>query len=299
MSIPIQLVTGFLGSGKSTFLSYYLENNRSKGKIAIIQNEFSPLGIDGKKLLQTNDYEVLEINNGSVFCVCLLGSFIDSLSAFTEQVKPDLLVMESSGLSDTIGVGQVFQSEKLKGKVFLDHVWCVVDAQNYRRVPSLRLRFQHQIRSADTVIVNKTDLLKENINSIVSEIKKINPFSRVVAAQFGKVDLGNVRKALNIFPDSDKKPLCRPDIESVVIRSSREIQKEALEEFLKIHCSKSIRCKGFIKLKSSNFAFIQGVFEDIRIEKTEPFMGPTEFILIGNFNKKENLQILFEEYCKR
>ena len=231
MSIPIHLITGFLGSGKSSFLKHFLENSDGKGKTAIIQNEFSPVGIDGRKLLQTGDYEMLEINNGSVFCVCLLGSFIDSLSVFIENVKPDILLMEASGLSDTIGVGQVFQADKLKGKVYLEHVWCLVDAQNFNRIPSLHARLEHQLRSADTVIVNKTDLVSDGAASVISAVRQINPFARCLTAQYGKIDLTDTKKALNFFPLGKEIPLGRPDIESVVVRSSLEIEQENLQVF--------------------------------------------------------------------
>lgn len=299
MSIPIHLITGFLGSGKSSFLKHFLENSDKKGKIAIIQNEFSPIGIDGRKLLQTDDYKILEINNGSVFCVCLLGSFIDSLSSFIENAKPDILLMEASGLSDTIGVGQVFQAEKLKGKVFLEHVWCLVDAQNYDRIPALHVRFEHQLRSSDTILVNKTDLVEDDAASVISTVKKINPFARVLTTQYGRINFSNLNKAINLFPASNEKPLARPDIQSIVIRNSLEIKRENLKTFLEINKANCIRCKGYIKLKNNNFAFVQGVFDKINIENIPDFLGPTEFVMIGIFDEKQNLQIIFDEYCRK
>ena len=115
MSIPLRLITGFLGSGKSTFLMNYLDAFSSSRKIAVIQNEFSSASIDGQLIRQNNGvYKMLEINNGSVFCVCLLGSFIDSLAAFIEDNNPDEIIMEASGMSDPISIGQIFQSIKLK-----------------------------------------------------------------------------------------------------------------------------------------------------------------------------------------
>ena len=299
MSIPLHLVTGFLGSGKTSFLNHYLQNFKGEGRIAIIQNEFSPVNVDGRKLQQTTDYEVLEINNGSVFCVCLLGSFIDSLSAFVEKNRPDALIMEASGLSDPIGVGQIFQSEKLKGKVYLEHVWCLIDAQNFDRIPALKLRFDHQIRSADTVIVNKIDLAGDKTEMVVSQVKKTNPFARVLVGKYGEVDLGNFKKALNLFPVSHEESLGRPDIESVVIRSSREIKREMLQQFLKNIQKECIRCKGFVKLSDGKPVFLQGVFSEIKLEEVSAFSGPTEFVLIGNFEPQRNLQVIFDEYARK
>lgn len=299
MSIPLHLVTGFLGSGKTSFLNHFLKNYKGEGKIAVIQNEFSPINVDGRQLRESTNYQVLEINNGSVFCVCLLGSFIDSLSAFIDENQPDALIMEASGLSDPIGVGQTFQAEKLKGKVFLDHVWCLVDAQNFDRIPALKLRFDHQLRTADSIIINKIDLAGNKTEWVVSQVKNVNPFARILTGEYGAVELANPKKALNLFPFEKEESLGRPDIISVVIRSNREIKQEKLLEFFKNLGKVCIRCKGFVKLSGGKTVFLQGVFNDLKMEEVETFSGPTEFVLIGNFDRNENLQITFDEYARK
>ena len=74
MIIPFYLITGFLGSGKTTLLKYLLNHVGSRYRIAVIQNEFAPTGMDGMELKRESpDFKLLEINNGSVFCVCQLG----------------------------------------------------------------------------------------------------------------------------------------------------------------------------------------------------------------------------------
>ena len=299
MSIPLHLVTGFLGSGKSSFLKHFLENASGESNIAIIQNEFSPVNVDGRKLQQTANYEVLEINNGSVFCVCLLGSFIDSLAAFVEKNQPDVLIMEASGLSDPIGVGQVFQSKKLKGKVYLEHVWCLVDAQNFDRIPSLNLRLEHQLRSADSIIINKIDMVGESTEKVISKVKQVNPFAQILQGKYGNVELTSAKKALNLFPAANEESLGRPNIGSVVIRSGREIKYDLLQQFLDKIKNTCVRCKGFVKLSGGKFVFVQGVFNDYTMEEVLSFSGPSELVLIGNFMAQENLQVVFDEYCRK
>ena len=122
MSIPLNLINGFLGSGKTTFLLHYLDTFAKGRKIGVIQNEFSPAGIDGELITQQGKaYQLLEVNNGSVFCVCLLGGFINSLSSFIDDYAPDEIIMEASGMSDPVSIGQIFQSPILKNKVFLGY----------------------------------------------------------------------------------------------------------------------------------------------------------------------------------
>ena len=84
--IPFYLVTGFLGSGKTTLIKQFIERYADSKKIAIIQNEYAEVNIDSRELKLTGkSFELLEMNNGSVFCVCLLGSFIHSLADFIHQ----------------------------------------------------------------------------------------------------------------------------------------------------------------------------------------------------------------------
>ncbi|TDN95903.1 CobW family GTP-binding protein [Sunxiuqinia elliptica] len=295
MSIPLHLVTGFLGSGKTSFLKHFLKSFEGKGKIAVIQNEFSEVNVDGAELRETASYDLLEINNGSVFCVCLLGSFIDSLADFIKEKQPDLILMEASGLSDPIGVGQIFQAQKLRGTVFLEHVWCLVDACNYNRIPALKLRMNHQLRTADTIIVNKVDLAKLKLDEVITQVQEINPFARLLQGEYGKVSLDGLKKALSFYPAEDKG-LGRPDIASGVIRSSREISLVRLKQFLQKMKKDCIRTKGFVKIEGGKMVFVQGVFDEFRIEEHRHFVGPAELVMIGNFDRTKNLQIVFDEY---
>jgi G3E family GTPase len=93
--IPFFLVTGFLGSGKTTFLKSALEKLPKK-KVAIIQNEFAPASIDGTELKrQDGNYKTLEINNGSVFCVCLSKKTI-RMKGFAKLTNNQCMAIQSS-----------------------------------------------------------------------------------------------------------------------------------------------------------------------------------------------------------
>src|SRR6056297_2750368 len=127
IKIPFFLITGFLGSGKTTLLKQVLNKHADNSKIAIIQNEFAPASIDGTDLKHTGKhFEILEINKGSVFCVCLLSDFINSLSCFVDEHQPDAVFLEASGLADPIAIIELLQSPKLRNKLYLAHSWCII-----------------------------------------------------------------------------------------------------------------------------------------------------------------------------
>ena len=118
--IPFHIVSGFLGSGKTTFLKRIIENYAGSMKVGIIQNEFSPANIDGVDLKDTNkEFSLLEINNGSVFCVCLLTDFARSLEKFIDEIHPEIVVMEASGLSDPTSISEILSSGSLGKKMHL------------------------------------------------------------------------------------------------------------------------------------------------------------------------------------
>ncbi len=300
MSIPLHLITGFLGSGKTTFLKNYLATFAGQRKIGVIQNEFSDSNIDGQELRQSSlGFELLEVNNGSVFCVCLLGSFVESLAAFVDQHQPDELIMEASGMSDPLSVGQIFQSSALKSRVYLDRVWCLVDARNFWKIAGLQTRVVHQIRIADSIIVNKTDLAENSMNDVILQVKKLNPFAGILPTRFANVDFKTSKKVMKFFPANEQAENGRPNLESVVIKTSRLISSENLECFLKICISGCIRSKGYINMLSGEKLFLQGSFDDYSLVTADYFQAPTEIVLIGNFQEKENLQKMFENLCER
>jgi G3E family GTPase len=297
-SIPMQLITGFLGSGKTTFLKYYLDQYAGSRKIGIIQNEFSDTNIDGIELKQRNSgFEILEVNNGSVFCVCLLGSFVESLARFIEEVQPDEILLEASGMSDPLSIGQILQSPKLKGKVFLDRVWCLVDAVNFDKITRLQTRVNHQVRIADTVVVNKIDLAENTTEALTQAVKKLNPFAEIQFTSFARVVFKSGKPTLKFIPPGEKAENTRPDLESQVVKSSLLILPEKLDEFLKLIQEECIRCKGYINLTTGKKIFVQGSFERFTLQEVANFSAPTEFVIIGIFRTETSFQKLFDYYC--
>jgi len=298
MSIPLHTVNGFLGSGKTTFLLHYL-NLRAQGrKIGVIQNEFSPAGIDGELITrQGKAYQLLEINNGSVFCVCLMGSFIRSLSSFIDDYSPDEIIMEASGMSDPISIGQIFQSASLRNKIFLGYSWTIVDALNFNKVKAIRSRLEHQIRIADTVIVNKCDLAENEFESVIEAVNTINPFARIEGSSYASIDIYNQKNPFKFFPAEQSTESCRPDLQSIVIKTNRMITSENLNEFINSVKFDFIRFKGFVNIAKDQKVIVQGIFDDYSVFNVEWFAGSTELVGIGQLGESQNYTDKYENYC--
>jgi G3E family GTPase len=279
--IPFHIVSGFLGSGKTTLLKRIIEKYSDETKIGIIQNEFAPANIDGVELKKSGDnFDLLEINNGSVFCVCLLGDFVRSLEKFIDEHQPDILVIECSGLSDTTSIAEMISAGKLAEKIYLASNWCIVDAQNFSKVGLMKQRVTHQLRMADVVVINKTDLIENGTEIIRKEIKQINPFAEIRESAYCNIDfeLGNI--TLNKFYFDNEKPMARPNVHSMVIKSGRKLSREALEGFLKEWAPKAYRIKGFVNLKSGKTVAVQCTFGSVEMFEVEHSFHPTELVAI-------------------
>jgi len=281
--IPFHIISGFLGSGKTTFLKRIIEKYASETKIGIIQNEFAPANIDGAELKKSDkDFNLLEINNGSVFCVCLLGDFVRSLEKFIDEYQPEVLIIEASGLSDTTSIAEVISAGSLAGKIYLASNWCVVDAQNFAKVGLMKQRVFNQLRMADVVVINKTDLLEAGTEPVRAEIKKANPFAEIRETTFCDIDFELGNSAINKFYFGEIKSLPRPSVNSMVIKSGRKLSRISLELFLNDWAPKAYRIKGFVNLKEGKTAAVQCTFNIVEIVEIENDFHPTELIAISD-----------------
>ncbi len=287
--IPFHIVSGFLGSGKTTFLKRIIEKYSGQAKLGIIQNEFAPANVDGAELRKSgNNFELLEINNGSVFCVCLLGDFVRSLEKFIDEHQPEVLVIEASGLSDTTSIAEVLSAGALAEKLYLASNWCIVDAPNFAKIGLMKERVTHQLRMADIVLINKIDLAENNTTSVQEEIKKTNPFAEIYLTTFCDIgfELGN--KAADKFYFGGTKAMPRPNINSMVIKSGRKLSREALEKFLSRWAPEAYRIKGFVNLKEGKSVAVQCTFNMMEIKDVEEKFAPTELVALSDkFNLRE------------
>jgi G3E family GTPase len=281
--IPFHIISGFLGSGKTTFLKRIIEKYASETKIGIIQNEFAPANIDGAELKKSGkDFNLLEINNGSVFCVCLLGNFVRLLDKFIDDNKPEILIIEASGLSDTTSIAEVISDSSLAEKIYLASNWCIVDAQNFAKVGLMKQRVFHQLRMADVAVINKTDLIETGIESIRTEIKKSNPFAQIRETTFCNIDFELGNSAINKFYFGELKTMSRPNVNSMVIKSGRKMSRNSLETFLNEWAPKAYRIKGFVNLREGKTAAIQCTFSSVEISEIANDFHPTELIAISD-----------------
>jgi G3E family GTPase len=181
--IPVTVISGFLGAGKTTLVNQLLDSHRAE-RIGVIVNEFGEVGIDGG-LIVADEEVLIEISNGCVCCTVRadLVAGVKELLARTD-VALDRLIVETSGLADPAPVLQTFLADPdLRMQVELESVVTVVDAWHFTRQLTDDI-VREQVAFADVVVINKTDLVSEAVLTGLNErVRELNPTAWIVAAQ--------------------------------------------------------------------------------------------------------------------
>jgi len=185
--IPLTVVGGFLGAGKTTLLNHVLSASRRRA--AVLVNDFGPIDIDAGLIAQRAD-EVIRLANGCV-CCSMAGGLDDALArVLALDPPPEWIVIEASGVSDPSRIAQVGMCDPL---LQLEGVVVLVDAANVRALaddPLLSDTVARQLRAADLLVLNKTDLVTpEDLGRVREWLRGMTQGAAMVDTREGRVDL--------------------------------------------------------------------------------------------------------------
>lgn len=167
---PLIILTGFLGSGKTSFLQHFIEYQTQRHRfVAVIQNEIGEIGLDAKLL----DYTVTEIDEGCV-CCSLAGNLKRAVQGILSNFHPDTIVLEMSGLANPLNLLE--DMSELGEVVRFDTTVTFVDALNLESTLSDYRIAVDQITAADILVLNKLDLVRDSQKEAVRcRVREINP----------------------------------------------------------------------------------------------------------------------------
>jgi G3E family GTPase len=241
--------------------------------------------VDGEELRRTGkSFHLLEINRGSVFCVCLLSDFVNSLVALVERHHPHIILLEATGLADPIAIGELLNAEELSSRVHLLHVCCIIDAVNFLKMKDYMIRILNQVRVADHVIINKCDLNTHAMAQIESAVRDINPFAHISQTSYCQVPLDKdflFQMPAWSFQAVSPQSCGRLDIGSAVVRTLKKIKRDYLVSFLEENKTQFIRLKGFVVLTDGSTVAVQSSFGQTAVYEIENYSGATELIAMG------------------
>ncbi len=177
--IPITLITGFLGAGKSTLINRIISEHKGM-KFGLIVNEFGDVKLESQ-IIKTSGEDIVELSNGCMCCVVRsdLVNAVDSLIKASPDI--DYIIVEASGLSDPAPIAQTFMMQDLEKRIRLDSILCVIDSLNFEKNSENYNITASQIKFSDIMILSKVDLVpKEKVEAIEALIKQLVPESTIL-----------------------------------------------------------------------------------------------------------------------
>ena len=197
MKTKIDIISGFLGAGKTTFIKKLLMGNKNKEKIIIIENEFGKAGIDGT-LLKSYNVEVKEINSGCI-CCSLAGEFEKAINAVIVDFIPDRIIIEPSGVGKLSQVMEACKTDKLKKIAEINRLITIVDITKYDRfVISFGDFYKDQIKNANLLILSRIDDINDSyIETIKKDIKKYNTKANIISTSWDNIDTEKIMENID------------------------------------------------------------------------------------------------------
>ena len=196
--LPVTVITGYLGSGKTTLINYILTANHGK-RIAVIENEFGEIGIDDALVINAEE-EIFEMNNGCICCT-VRGDLIRILGNLMKRKdKFDYILVETTGLADPAPVAQTFLvDDEIRSQLKLDAIVTVADAKfliqhlDDEKEVGIENEAVEQIAFADRVLLNKIDLVSdEERKEVIRRIRLINANAEIIPTTMSQVYLDQV-----------------------------------------------------------------------------------------------------------
>ena len=184
----IDIISGFLGAGKTTFIKKLLEEAISGEQVVLIENEFGEIGIDGG-FLKDAGIEIREMNSGCI-CCSLVGDFGKSLEEVLTKYKPDRIIIEPSGVGKLSDVMKAVIDVSADMDVELNSAVTIVDANKCKMyMKNFGEFFNNQIENAGTIVLSRTDIADTGkIQADVDMIREKNPKAVIVTTPVGRLD---------------------------------------------------------------------------------------------------------------
>lgn len=276
------LLTGFLGAGKTTMLKKLLIEYEGR-KIGVLMNEFGETGIDGQ-LIKNEDFDLIELNNGSVFCACLKENFIKGLAEFLHH-QLEIVFVESSGVADPSNMGIILETvTKITGKAY-DYAGsiCIVDGRYFLKQVDVIAALEKQIIYASKVIINKADLQNaETLQVITEKIKGINPAAEIYQTSFCAVPLADLVRTMKrtAFTAGPSVNTWESRPHTHVLKTDEILDYQTFERFLNEIKLSTHRIKGFVQTDQGIFE-VSSVNDFVVLNCWIKPVGETEIVLIS------------------
>lgn len=196
----VDIISGFLGAGKTTFIKLLIENVFAGEKLVLIENEFGEIGIDGG-FLKDAGIEITEMNSGCICCT-LVGDFSKALRKVIEEYHPDRVLIEPSGVGKLSDVSKAIEHVKKEADIEIEGRITIVDGKKAKMyLKNFGEFFKNQVAYANTIVVSRTQMMEDHsIEECVEMLREENKEASIISTSWDKLSKEAIEHALS--PDT-------------------------------------------------------------------------------------------------
>ena len=330
--VPVTILTGYLGSGKTTLVNHILSDKTHGKKIAIIENEFGDVGIDdalmAKNAKEQVEEEIIEMMNGCICCT-VRQDLVVVLKKFSEKMKQgkmkklDCVLIETTGMADPAPVAQTFfVDDEVKENFRLDGIVTLIDAKHVEqhldeeKPEGQENEAVEQVAFADRMILNKTDLVTEDdLVRVEKRLKSMNSSAGIIRTERSAVSVDNIldirafdlKKTVEMDPEflnTENEHEHDATVSSVSVVEKRPLDLDAIQRwfnYLLVNKGSDLyRMKGILNVANAEERFMfQAVHMIFNGNFDEPWQADetreSRFVFIGKNLDHDALKRGFEK----
>ncbi|HIS30157.1 MAG TPA: GTP-binding protein [Candidatus Limivivens intestinipullorum] len=193
----VDIVSGFLGAGKTTFIKQLIDQVFKGEKLVLIENEFGEIGIDGG-FLKDAGVEITEMNSGCICCT-LVGDFSEALKKVMKELAPDRVIIEPSGVGKLSDVVKAVEGVEDKADIEIGSAVTVVDGKKAKMyMKNFGEFFLNQVENAGTIVISRTQQMSdEKLEACVHMLREHNEKAAIITTPWDQLDKDMIRNALD------------------------------------------------------------------------------------------------------
>ncbi|MFF2450631.1 CobW family GTP-binding protein [Neobacillus sp. NPDC058068] len=278
----VYILSGFLGSGKTSLLKRFLEDERkSERKVAVMMNELGKVSIDSDAVAE--DVSLKELLGGCI-CCSIQDKLEAQLQGLLVEEKPDVIYIETTGAAHPVEVLDAILSPLFADQLNIKGIITTVDGTRWKDrkllSPQLQQLVLEQVRHADFIIINKMKDLKEQEQAAISfEIQSINQTAKCLLTNYSQVSIGQLRSLSVSFEQASQR--IDLNLSTFVYQFKTAINHTTFEEFLKELPDTIYRIKGYVKFDSAALPFLFQFSYGMPLYIKEEMNLPLNLVFIG------------------
>lgn len=201
----VDIISGFLGAGKTTFIKELISKVYSGEKMVLIENEFGEIGVDSR-FMQDAGIEVTEMNSGCICCT-LVGDFARALKQVVDTYHPDRIIIEPSGVGKLSDVAKAVSDMQEDAQIEVDSLITVVDGKKAKMyMKNFGEFFDNQIEYANTIVLSRTQMMDEaKLKECIELLREKNEEAAIVTTEWDKLSGDMIKAALEQGHDLKKE----------------------------------------------------------------------------------------------